>query len=217
MTEARELEEIDPKALTIPSCTQRDWELFRRIGRARILRMEQLIKLSEGEIHPSVHRDCLSKRADVGPLVLRGAAISLYALRDASQGEKLYLNVEKYLRHKSLDSKAYHHRFKRIGFQRKAPQNNFRRLIAAPIPPQEFCFESIKYIPEPDSQLDLDFVLILLNSQLLDWYFRITSTNAQINEYQFNVLPVPAVYESSPNQDWRGLVERGRWSEVVDL
>jgi len=148
--------------------------------------------------------------------VLRGACISLYALREASQGENLYLDVKKFLNGKNEESKAYHHRYDRVGFQRKAPQNNFRRLIAAPIPKKEFCFESIKYIPAPDGKFDLDLIMALLNSQVLDWYFRLSSTNAQVNEYQFNLLPVPIIHPTNGSGDWLHLVERGQWSELTE-
>jgi hypothetical protein len=34
-------------------------------------------------------------------------------------------------------------------------------------------------------------LLGLLNSRLLDWYFRLGSTNSKLNEYQVNNLPCP--------------------------
>ena len=40
--------------------------------------------------------------------------------------------------------------------------------------------------------VDMDFLLALLNSRLIDWYFTIGSTNSKINEYQFNNLPCPS-------------------------
>jgi hypothetical protein len=39
--------------------------------------------------------------------------------------------------------------------------------------------------------VDLDLLLVLLNSKLIDWYFTIGSTNSKVNEYQFNNLPCP--------------------------
>lgn len=50
---------------------------------------------------------------------------------------------------------------------------------------------SISYCPEYSSKIDLDLLLAYLNSRILDWYFRLGSSNAQINEYQFNNLPCP--------------------------
>ncbi len=34
-------------------------------------------------------------------------------------------------------------------------------------------------------------VVALLNTKLLDWYFRLGSTNSKVNEYQFDNLPCP--------------------------
>jgi len=149
--------------------------------------------------------------------VLRGASITLYATRPASQGEDLYLNVEKFLKNKKDGSKAFDHKFRRIGLQRKAPQNNFRRLIAAPIPKGRFCFESINYCTGENSQLDLDLLIAFLNSGVLEWYFRTSSTNAQINEYQFNILPVPTITDQGPTVEWQVYLRKGKWNEVADL
>jgi hypothetical protein len=136
-------------------------------------------------------RHALSTLAEDGPLVLRGSNVSLYALRAASQGETLFLRESAYLEGKKPDSKAFHGRQSRIGFQRSSPQNNFRRIVACFIPPNQYCFDTISYIPQSHSQLLLYVLLALLNSKLLDWYFRLGSTNSKVNEYQFNNLPCP--------------------------
>jgi hypothetical protein len=98
---------------------------------------------------------------------------------------------------------------------RSAPQNNFRRIIAAPIPPETYCFESIKYATEKSTDLDLDLLLAMLNSQIFDWYFRITSSNAQINEYQFNLLPVPTLQESVSSSTVECAIANGKYAEAV--
>jgi len=216
LVRTKDLEKLDPDNLAIPCCTDHDWKILQQIWNGETTHLGQVVSLSEGEIHPAVHRECLSFD-EVGPLVLRGAGICLYALREASQGEPLHLNVRKYLQGKGKDSKAYDHRFRRIGFQRKAPQNNFRRIIAAPIPEGNFCFESIKYITTRATQLDLDFLAALLNSQLIDWYFRTTSTNAQINEYQFNVLPCVCILNTSSGSEWKALAKPGQWQTLAEF
>jgi len=44
-------------------------------------------------------------------------------------------------------------------------------------------------------------LLALLNSKLLDWYFRLGSTNSKVNEYQFNSLPCPVFQETADRED----------------
>ncbi len=116
----------------------------------------------------------------------------MYVLRDASQGVPLFLDSQKYQAAKANSEKAFHSRVDRVGFQRSAPQNNFRRVIAAYVPAGEFCFDTVSYVPRGTKTLvDLDFLLVLLNSKLIDWYFTMGSTNSKVNEYQFNNLPCP--------------------------
>jgi hypothetical protein len=183
----------DPENMTITSCSQADWDLAVRIMQSG--RMEPLGFLCtsyQGEVNETNEkpRGALSE-SPPGHLVLRGSNISLYALREASQGEDLYLSEEPFLHGKARDSKAYAYRFERIGFQRSSPQNNFRRIIACPVPKGQYCFDTVSYVPENETRLPLPLLLALLNSKLLDWYFRLGSTNSKVNEYQFNILPCP--------------------------
>ena len=99
------------------------------------------------------------------------------------------------------DTKATHHIYRRAGFQRKSPQNNFRRLIGTLIPQNTFLVESISYVPEHLSKVPLETVVAVLNSKLGDWYFRLGSTNAMVGEYQFNNLPCPAFADKATGAD----------------
>jgi hypothetical protein len=60
----------------------------------------------------------------------------------------------------------------------------------------------VSYIPDLNTtRLSSDFLLALLNSKLLDWYFRLGSTNSKVNEYQFNNLPCPIFREAATRED----------------
>jgi hypothetical protein len=210
-----EIKVLDPDNLSIPSCTQRDWDIVMHILRSRATRLGNLAKLSQGEVNETTCREFLSLRND-NPLVLRGASISLYAVREASQGTPLRLNIREFLKNKSRDSKAWDHTQVRVGLQRKAPQNNFRRLIAAPIEKGEFCFDSVSYVTQNASKINLNLLLALLNSTLLDWYFRILSTNSTINEYQFNLLPVPSLVSDRNTVNWQSLLKNHQWNLLTN-
>jgi hypothetical protein len=190
----------DPDNLAIASCSQEDWDLAVRIMESgRMARLGTMCVSYQGEVNETneskPNRNAISRDSADGPLVLRGSNLTLYMIREASQGEPLYLRLDAFLAGKAADSKAFHHRTRRVGFQRSSPQNNFRRIVAAPIEAGQFCFDTVSYIPESESRLSLHELLALLNSQLLDWYFRLGSTNSKVNEYQFNNLPVPRFAE----------------------
>ena len=143
----------------------------------------------------------MSYDAADGPEIIRGAHVCLYVTRSASQGTNVYLLERPFRelrgRDQDRDTKASHHRYERIGFQRKSPQNNFRRLIATRISAGKYLLESVSYIPEHRSSIPLSLVLALLNSKLADWYFRLGSTNAMVGEYQINSLPCPVFAETT--------------------
>jgi len=193
----------DPSNFTIVSCAQSDWDLATRIIRTgRLGRLRDYCESFQGEVNETNEnrRNALSRIEGERPLVLRGSNICLYAVREASQGEPLYLLEEAFFEGKSPNSKAYHSQQVRAGFQRSSPQNNFRRIVATMIGAGNFCFDTVSYIPASETSLPLEFIVGLLNSKLLDWYFRLGSTNSKVNEYQFNNLPCP-IFRAGTDRD----------------
>lgn len=194
----------DPSNFTIVSCDQADWDLAVRILQSG--RMDWLGRFCtsyQGEVNEAneKEKDTISSEKNIGPLILRGSNICLYAVRSASQGNPYYLRVEKFLKGKKANAKAFHAAQVRLGFQRSAPQNNFRRLVAAIIGKGNYCFDTVSYVPESESRIPLHLILGLLNSKLLDWYFRLGSTNSKVNEYQFNNLPCPMFADAENDAD----------------
>jgi hypothetical protein len=203
---ASEIPSYDPSNLTIVSCSQEDWDLAVRITRSdRMQRFSDICTSFQGEVNETTDRQkgVISVKPSDGVLILRGANVCLYVIREASQGEPLYLRVSKYLAGKASGSKAYHANARRVGFQRSSPQNNFRRLVACMLAGGTHCFDTISYIPESESKIPLEVVLGLLNTKLLDWYFRLGSTNSKVNEYQFNNLLCPRFAEHGTASDRR--------------
>ena len=206
----------DSKNTAIPSCTQRDWDLVMKILSASVVRMSTVADHYQGEVNETSHARFLTDDGE-GPSVLRGAAVTMYAIREASQGRTLHLNTTAFLDGKPINSKAWDHQQLRLGFQRKAPQNNFRRLISSLVPQGEFCFDSISYVTQKSAKVSLELLMLLLNSKILDWYFRLGSTNSSINEYQFNNFPVLQVLDDSADEHWEELVNEGKWHQLEEM
>lgn len=188
----------DPKNVTIISCSQEDWDLASRIiASGRVGRFGTFCDSFQGEVNETNDRTRgrISYESSGGPEVIRGAHLCLYAIREASQGTPVFVRVREFTRGAREDAKATHHAYQRAGFQRKSPQNNFRRLIASPVAAGTFLLESVSYVPSHHSKLPIDFVVALLNSRLCEWYFRLGSTNAMVAEYQVSSLPCPTFGE----------------------
>jgi hypothetical protein len=190
---------FDPLNWAIPSCSQEDFDLaVRMLKTGKMRRMDQIATSYQGEVNETNEKKRgVFKDNEKLPIALRGAGVCLYAVRDASQGEELHIDVAQFLKGKREDSKAYDFRSHRIGFQRSSPQNNFRRIIAARLPDESYCLDTVSYVTRESAKVELEFILLLLNSKILDWYFRLGSTNSKVNEYQFKVLPVPTIVQTS--------------------
>jgi len=196
----------DPSNLTIVSCSQEDWDLAIKItGGGRMVRLHDFAEFFQGEINETNEKRKGTIRPDpsIGSKVLRASGVCLYCVRDPSQSTTgdFFVDVQYFLDGKSPTAKAFYHREPRVGVQGNAPQNNFRRLIAAPIEPDTFCFYTINFCPQSKCDLPLDFLLALLNSKLCEWYFRLGSTNAHANQYNLSNLPCPRFRTPEGNQD----------------
>ncbi len=183
----------DPENLTIVSCSQADWDLVTSLAEQPVARLGDFVTFFQGEVNQTVatSRGLLTESGR-GPLVTRGANISMYQLREASQGEDIYLDVAAFLEGKSRETKAFHHTFERVGLQESSPQNNFRRIIACRIPSGKFCNHKINYTTSKHAKLPLELILFILNSSFADWYFRLGSTNAAVSHYQLTNIPCPS-------------------------
>ncbi|TWT41907.1 Modification methylase TaqI [Phycisphaerae bacterium RAS1] len=182
----------DPSNRAIVSCSQEDWDLAVRImGSGRLSRLSRFCEFFQGEVNETIQRRAGNLRERGGKLVTRGAAVCLYSVREASQGENLYLDVPQFLQNADESSKSFHHRQPRVVLQESSPQNNFRRIIAAYLSAGEFTNHTVNYCPAHKSTIDLYFVLAILNCKLADWYFRLGSTNAHVSHYQLYNLPCP--------------------------
>ena len=214
----------DPENQTIVSCSQEDWDLAVRIMQSgRLDRLGKYCEAFQGEVNETVNtrQGNISTSASDGPSILRGSNVCLYVLREASQGEPIYLRKEKYLREKGPGTKAWHHQHRRVGLQESCPQNNFRRVIAALIPIGKFCNHLINYFPEPSCKPRQELLLALLNSKLADWYFRIGSTNAHVNHYQLYNLPAPVFVDEEADEtvvnNFDALIVANQWEKAYSV
>ena len=210
---------FDPINAVIPSCTQADWDVAAKILRIPSLcRLRDFCEAFQGEVNETTDgkKGFISKNPDDGPQILRGSTICLYTIREQSQGEDIYLRMDDYLLGKSDSQKAWHHKQERVGWQESSPQNNFRRIIAAPIPKNHFCNHKINYVPAPSSTVPLNLLLTILNSNIADWFFRLGSTNAAVSHYQIYNLPCPTLVER-PEEKWKKHIKAKDWSSLKTL
>ena len=208
----KDVELLDPDEMSIPSMpgTNAKHVAFGVALAKRCLghRFREIAVSQQGEVNLTTHAPLLSD-LPIGPEVLRGANVDRYEFNEEpKQGTPVYLQVKEFLHGKKPDTKAFDHKDIRIGYQRGAAIDNWRRIIACIIEPSSFCSDTVNYIVRP--QNDLYFVLSLLSSQLFEWRFRLTSTNNHVNSYEVDSLPLRPINFTTPEEELKQLLEQDK-------
>jgi Alw26I/Eco31I/Esp3I family type II restriction m6 adenine DNA methyltransferase len=168
--------------------------------------IDNLIQTYQGEINETTLASLLSTNAAIGPKVLRGGNVQRYEfLEEARQGIDKYLDVQRY-EQQIGGQRVAHTKNPRIGYQRNAALDNWRRLIFTELPSQSYCFDSISYFPITDKKKDYA-LLALLNSNLFEWRFRLTSTNNHVSTKEIARLPAIRFDYGASDAERTGLVQ----------
>jgi len=199
-----QIKEFDRKNLSLPchpNMTTQDFDLALKIFRAckgNIL--DNYASSQQGEINLTSHSTFLSKEP-IGQVVLRGAHVDRYEFNEEpKQGVPMYVDVQNYLGALGKETRAYDYKYCRIGYQRGAAIDNWRRIITTIIKKDNFCSDTINYIVNP-RLVKLHAILSLLNSSLWEWRFRLTSTNNHVNAYEIDSMPIPYISFITPKAD----------------
>ena len=152
------------------------------------------LKCYEGELNMTFHKKYFT--TDIfNPKILKGAAIQRYYFTlHMSQGEIEYLDEKKYMAEFGKSDKSKHHNHIRIAMQGMTGANDKNRIVMSIVPQGYYLANSCNYIFAPDN-IDIYALLGLLNSKLINWFFRCFSTNSNVNGYEIDNLPIPDISE----------------------
>jgi adenine-specific DNA-methyltransferase len=189
------IESIDPGNLSIPLMSDNDLVIMKHLLQNAPTRLCDFGRCYEGEVNLTFHKKFLSNKDSLAPMI-KGAAIQRYQIvEEMSQGEIQYLNSTAFLKN-NTSPKSKHHKFRRIVMQGITGVNESVRLKMTIIDSGIFCGNSANYILIEDSSMNQEYLLALLNSRLMNWFFKLFSTNSNVNGYQVDNLPIvkPGVY-----------------------
>lgn len=182
------LRQIDPVGMTIPLVTQTELDLFIKITKD-CKRLAEISKCFTGEIDLSIDKKNITTNEE-DTILIRGAQVQKYRItNEISQGDILYLSANNYL-DKNNGARANHHKSKRIIMQGITGVNEKIRLKMTLTEPGIFCANSVNYILPNDDYSSLEYILGLLNSKLLNWFFAKLSTNSNVNGYEIDNIPI---------------------------
>ena len=191
--------EFEPHNCPIPRCSQTEWELAKRTAlearraQGRLCCMHEVARHYEGEVPQKKPLGIFGCPQD-GPVVLRGAHIARYVRQEARQGDELYLVLSRFLKGvegKDESGRLSHVRSPRIAYQEAAPEDNYRRLIPALVPADQYVGHTLHYIPQAESKYALDTLLAIFASSFSEWFFDLVSSNNHVSQYKVHAFPVP--------------------------
>ena len=184
-----ELMEYDPVATPIPYLKDEEKKIFKKCFSQK---HAEKIRCYEGELNMTFHKSYFSKNPN-NPKVIKGAQVLRYFLTDKmSQGAVEYLDEASYLKDNSA-AKSKHHEFNRIVMQGITGVNDPQRIIATLLPAGHYCANSCNYILSVPNGYTVRALLGVLNSNLINWIFKKTSTNSNVNTYEIANLPIPHI------------------------
>ena len=182
------LKQIDPKSLTIPIAHQNEYDLFIKIT-YDCKRLGDIAKCYTGEIDLSIDKRYVVLDETDG-ILIRGAQVQKYRItNDISQGDILYLLRDSYLEN-NRGGRSQHHAKRRILMQGITGVNEKIRLKMTLVDEGVFCANSVNYIIPPEDFSSPEYLLGLLNSKLINWFFAKLSTNSNVNGYEIDNLPI---------------------------
>ena len=181
------ISELDEN-LTIPLANSNDIKLVQKIKEISVP-LSQFAHCYTGEIDLSINAKYITNNPQDCEMI-KGAIIDRYTKRsEMSQGEIQFLNSESYLTEIRTE-KAQHHNVERIVMQALTGVNEKHRLKMTIISEGIYCANSVNYILFNDVNINKIYILGLLNSSLLDYIFKIFSTNSNVNGYEVDNLPI---------------------------
>lgn len=174
---------VFPVNWEIPSIENIEWKILRKLLIIPPLKKHSYIRNKRGELDLSLFKDYITN--DVTPLrLVRGNMISGNSIIDINHE---YVKLE-FLNKKSQDYLSNDKGKRRLVCQQISNMTQRIRLRFVECESNDVLGNSCNYITIAENKIPQ--MKALLNSALLNWRFKITSTNNHINNYELDELPI---------------------------
>jgi len=177
------VKELFPENLEIPSIKSLEWDILRKLASLKKLKQIPYIRNRRGELDLSLCKEYVTSSPTPYRLV-RGNMIGEACVKDVN-GEFV---IESFIPTRSKDYRTYDFNRKRLICQQISNGGLRRRLKFIYCSPSDVLGNSCNYISSDEETLAK--LYLILNSSVLNWRFKITSSNNHINNYELDELPI---------------------------
>lgn len=164
-----------------------NYDILNLLERSPKIKDLNFILNQRGELDISLNKNFITE-SPTSLRLIKGRNIHKYHMDDNSA---LYVKPE-FL---TYSKKAKYMQNFRIACQQIVNIDKKDRLIFSLIPPKHILGNSCNFLSISNNQfgIDLFFLLGILNSNIVNWYFKLFSSNSHVNNYQIDLLPLPIV------------------------
>lgn len=180
------IKNVFPTNFEIPLIDKIGWSILSKISQHKKVKDISFIRNRRGELDLTLYKPFITTK-NTGWRLVRGNMISENGVIDKN-GE--FVEIGDFLNKKSEDFKANDYNKERLICQQISNVDMQKRLKFVFCEKTDILGNSCNYIVSTRKQSDLKKLFFILNSELLNWRFKITSSNNHINNYELDELPI---------------------------
>lgn len=180
------IKNVFPSNFEIPLIDEIGWSILSKVSKQKKIKEIPFIRNRRGELDLTLYKPFITTK-NTGWRLVRGNMISENGVIDKN-GE--FVEIESFINKKSEDFKANDYNKERLICQQISNVDMQKRLKFVFCEKTDILGNSCNYIVSTRKQSDLKKLFLILNSELLNWRFKITSSNNHINNYELDELPI---------------------------
>ena len=180
------IKKVFPTNFEIPLIDKTGWSILNKISKHKKLKDISYLRNRRGELDLSLFKSNITNK-DTGWRLVRGNMVSENGIVDKN-GE--FVDIDVFLSKKSEEFKSNDFNKIRLICQQISNVDLQKRLKFIFSEKTDILGNSCNYIVSTRNELDLKKLSWILNSSLLNWRFKITSSNNHINNYELDELPI---------------------------
>lgn len=180
------IKSVFPTNFEIPLIDETGWTILSKISKEKKIKEIPFIRNRRGELDLTLFKPFITTK-NTGWRLVRGNMISENGIIDKN-GE--FVEIDGFLNKKSAAYKANDHNKVRLICQQISNVDMQKRLKFVFCEKTDILGNSCNYLISTRYPEDLKKLFFILNSELLNWRFKITSSNNHINNYELDELPI---------------------------
>lgn len=170
----------------VPQMDEIGWDILKKISKFKKIKEFKNLRNKRGEFDLTLYKNFITN-SQTGWRLVRGNMIDKEHINYHKSKENVL--IDDFIKSKSEDFKKFDFKKIRLVCQQISNIDTVKRIKFVFSSENDILGNSCNYISSLNTS-DLKPLSVLLNSQIINWRFKITSTNNHINNYEIDELPL---------------------------